>query len=607
MSLNLPRPALLSPIANWLSQLNGRRLKARRQRKDARAYQDLLKREQREASARPIDLNDPSLSLRITLIFLPESKASQVLADQLTELQAQQHGNWELLTDRGPAGTPPPTDPRCRWFSTPPEADLAHRYNALLAEARGDYVVLLRESDRLAGPHALRLWAEAAQHFHRPPVVYSDEDRVDQAGRHHRPHFKCDWNQELQRAAHALGRSWLVRTDRARQVGGWPELPEPGAAQLLVLAACGNHERCPAVHVPHVLWHWQAPSNCPTTEPTSIAQAQAVQRLLRSQGVNCTVRPAPDVGLHVRYAVPEPAPLVSLIVPTRNGLHLLRQCVESVLKHTRYPNFELLIVDNGSDDPATLDYLAQRTGDARVRVRRDARPFNYSALNNHALADCRGELICLLNNDTEVISPHWLDEMVALACRADVGVVGARLWFGNGTLQHAGVLLGLGGYAGHLHLDLPRGQTGYFGRACLTQEFSAVTAACLVMRRCVFDAVGGLNEENLGIDLNDVDLCLRVREAGWRVVWTPFAELFHHESASRGKTLSAERRARQQAEQAWFAKRWSHWLHADPAYHPSLSLRREAFALDEVSRVSTATPWYLAPNPTRPLSPPAGR
>jgi GT2 family glycosyltransferase len=587
-------------LRRWLHRWNARRLGARRARQAEQAYQALLARDRQATRGGRMNRQPEAQPLRITLICLPEGQDPWPLAARLDHLAGQDHPDWELLIDRWPADTPAATDPRCRCPHTPDSASLAERYNLLLAQATGSYVARLRDGDRLSSPHALRLWAEAAERFGAPAVLYADEDRVHRHGRHHSPHFKCGWNQELQRASHALGRAWLLRTDRARAAGGWPALPEPAASQWLVLAACGADPQPAPVHVPHLLWHWQTAQGPAPVAPGSPEQARAIHAVLQSHGVACSASPAVQAGLRLRYALPEPAPLVSLIVPTRNGLALLRQCVDSVLSRTRYPCYELLIVDNGSDDPATLAYLQAVVADPRVRVRVDPQPFNYAALNNQALPDCRGSVIGLLNNDTEVISPDWLEEMVGLACRRDVGAVGARLWYGNGTLQHAGVLLGLGGFAGHPHMGLPRGAQGYFGRACLAQEFSAVTAACLVMRRSVFDAVGGLDAQSLAVDLNDVDLCLKLRQRGLRVVWTPHAELFHHESASRGKVLQPDQLARQQREQQCFAARWAGWLTRDPAYNPNLALRRDAFVVDPQPRVDLRTPWWQTALPPQP-------
>ncbi|GAI44454.1 unnamed protein product, partial [marine sediment metagenome] len=257
---------------------------------------------------------------------------------------------------------------------------------------------------------------------------------------------------------------------------------------------------------------------------------------------------------------------------TRNRLNLLQQCIDSIVAKTEYANYEIIIVDNNSDDEDTLKYLDTISREKRIRVIRDMRPFNYSALNNGAVQEAKGEFVGLINNDIEVISANWLSEMVSIASQPGVGAVGARLWYPDDTLQHGGVILGLLGAAGHAHKGLPRGAPGYFGRAQLTQTLSAVTAACLIVRKDIFTQVGGLDEENLKVAFNDIDFCIRVRQAGYRNVWTPFAELYHHESASRGTEDTPEKQARFLREVNFLKERWGRVLREDPAYSPNLTL-----------------------------------
>jgi GT2 family glycosyltransferase len=289
----------------------------------------------------------------------------------------------------------------------------------------------------------------------------------------------------------------------------------------------------------------------------------------------------------VRYALPDILPLVSLIIPTRNGLQLLQQCIESIVQKTTYPNYEILIIDNGSDELEILEYFKVLVTDSRIRVIRDHSPFNYSALNNAAVKLARGELIGLINNDIEVISPDWLSEMVSHALRPEVGAVGAKLLYLNSTVQNAGDILGvgIGHIAGHAHKDLPRDEHGYFGRANLIQSFSAVTAACLVIRKSTYESLGGLNEVDLQIVYNDVDFCIRLRNAGYRNIWTPYAELYHHESATRGYEDTPEKKARFKREIAYMQSQWGDALQNDPAYSPNLTIHKGDFSLAWPPRV----------------------
>jgi GT2 family glycosyltransferase len=295
-------------------------------------------------------------------------------------------------------------------------------------------------------------------------------------------------------------------------------------------------------------------------------------------GADASVEVLPHGHYRIRWRLPDPPPLVSLIIPTRDKLDLLKTCVESILALTSYPNYEILVVDNQSSERETLDYMRSLQTRERVSVLHHDQPFNYSAINNWAARRASGEIIGLVNNDIEVISPDWLDEMASQAWRPEVGAVGAMLYYPDDRIQHAGVILGLGGIANHAYAGLPKGYAGHGGRARVCQYLSAVTAACLLVRRDVFDQVGGLDEK-LQVAFNDVDFCLRLREAGYWNIWTPFAELYHHESASRGTEDSPEKIERFLGEVALMEQRWRHLLRVDPAYNRNLTLMDQDFSL----------------------------
>jgi GT2 family glycosyltransferase len=286
----------------------------------------------------------------------------------------------------------------------------------------------------------------------------------------------------------------------------------------------------------------------------------------------------------VRFVMKAPRPAVTIVIPTRDRADLLEACVESVLSSTTYGNFRVMIVDNGSQDPAACELLARYRARG-IAVSRDEAEFNFSALNNRAIAQVSTELVCLLNNDVRIVTPEWLEEMAGIATRPGVGAVGARLWFPSGTLQHAGLVLGIAGFAGYAHKNLPRGEGGYASRAVLQQDFSAVTAACLLVRKRIYDEVGGL-DESLSVAFNDVDFCLRLRAAGYRNAWTPYAELIHDESASRGGESTPEKVERLGGEMRLLRKRWGKALYEDPCYSPNLTLDREDFSLAWPPRIA---------------------
>jgi len=566
---------LFARLNAWLHRVNRRRLQRRRHamhRAAERAWMASDDASNPKAAhallARFAGLQQPSV---LGIVMRPAGH--EAVPGWPWQRRAALTSNWQVLT-------------------SDPAANLA----AVLRAATTDAIALL-PADCCLAAHAPALIAEAIARFPNFVLLYGDEDRVDSDGRRHSPLLHGGWNAELLRSTPYLSGLVVARRDAVcallaqdaqLHASGWWDF-------LLRLTEQAADENI--VHIPHVLSHRladQRVSQHVAVPAVDAAGLGVVQQHLGRGGLAAHAVASPMGGVHVRYAVPAPAPLVSLIIPTRNGLQLLRQCVQSVLARTAYAPYEIVIVDNGSDDPATLHYLRELQADSRIRVQRDDRAFNFAALNNAAVPLCRGRVLGFVNNDVEVISAGWLDEMVGLAMRADVGAVGARLWFSDATLQHAGVILGIGGVAAHVHQRLARGQPGYQGRAHVTQEFSAVTAACMLMRREVFEQVNGFDEVAFAVDFNDVDLCLRIRRAGHRVVWTPHAELFHHESATRGASWSEEKKARQVREFQRMRERWASWLDNDPAYNPNASLKNLdfAFSIAAEPRVSLLQPWF---------------
>jgi GT2 family glycosyltransferase len=292
--------------------------------------------------------------------------------------------------------------------------------------------------------------------------------------------------------------------------------------------------------------------------------------------------------------LPYPIPHVTIIIPTKNNTNLLKTCIQSILNKTAYSAFDILVMDNGSDEKDFFQFMDELKLDNRISFLSDDRSFNYSALNNSAVSAAKGEYVCLLNNDTEVISPNWLSELVSVAIQPTIGAVGAKLYYPTGNIQHCGVILGIGEVASHAHQYCPSKSFGYFGRAVLMQEMSAVTGACLLVSKKTYIEVGGLDEVNLTVAFNDVDFCLRLKKAGYRNIWTPFAELYHHESASRDKGEKEVKSQRAINEIAFMKERWGTIIKFDPAYNPNLSLSSGNFSLSFPPRQSILQVDYLA-------------
>ena len=466
---------------------------------------------------------------------------------------------------------------------------IAEASNSALAMASGSYVGLLDHDDELR-PHALLEMAEAIVANPGLALLYSDEDKLDEDGRRFDPYFKPDWNPDLLLSQNYICHFTVIRTDLVREVGGFRRGFEGSQDHDLFLRCT---ERLPASrihHVPRVLYHWRAIEGSTALardakDYAADAGARAVAGHLERMHPGARVEPLSHGHYRVRWPLPAVPPKASLVIPTRDKVELLRTCVDSILAKTRYPDYDVVVVDNQSSDQATLDYLARITHDPRVRVLRYDAPFNYSAINNWAVDQCDGAVIGLINNDIEVISPDWLGEMVSQALRPGIGAVGAMLYYPDDTIQHAGVGLGIHGVAAHLYTGMPRGYPGHGGRARVAQQLSAVTGACLVVARHAWEEVGGLDEA-LQVAFNDIDFCLRLGEAGHRNIWTPFAELYHHESASRGSEDSEEKQQRFAGEVDLMRERWDARLRADPTYNVNLSLLDTCSGLSSPPRLS---------------------
>lgn len=453
--------------------------------------------------------------------------------------------------------------------------------NSALALASGEFIALLEHDDELT-PNALLEVAETICGQPTVGLIYSDEDKIDEHGQRFDPYFKPDWNPELLRGQNYICHLTVFRASLLRDAGGFRLGFEGSQDHDLILRCTERLAPRNVVHVRRILYHSRSlvgptAQCCASDGDASVAGAKAVSEHLVRIGADASVDAFSHGQYRIRWRLPSPVPRVSLIIPTRDNLALLRSCIDSILGLTTYPRYDLLIVDNQSNQPETLDYLAMIGARERVTVLRYDAPFNYSAINNWAARHTKGEVLGLVNDDIEVLSPDWLDEMASQAWRPDVGAVGAMLYFPDGRIQHAGVILGLGGIADHAYAGLPRGYLGHGWRARVCQNLSAVTAACLLVRRDVFEQVGGLDEK-LRVAFNDIDFCLRVKEAGYLNVWTPFAELYHHQSASRGAENSPEKLERFLGEVALMEGRWGGLLRADPAYNPNLTLTGMDFA-----------------------------
>lgn len=536
-----------------------------------------------------------SLIMPVTLSDLAQGEAPFITT--INSLKAQNYFFWEVFIVLSAEITDAQRLSLESHISSTSRINVIRSYHRTFAkldhqgfiQTQGEGVMRISWGDQLA-PEALYVLAKAWNDYPDAQLFYSDEDVITAEGKRCQPSFKPGWNPDLLLSTNYIGRIalykrkllWQLESEQADLLSSLTSRAAVDYALALTFMMWkGTHGKASSVcHVPSMLYHRSAdfPHLLQQQDAISLVSSVLKQQVSSAKAL---VHPGlMDSAVRIEWPIPKPAPLVSLLVPTRNGVDILRPCVDAILERTAYTHFELLILNNQSDCLETIEYMddvAKR--DSRVRVLHWNHPFNYSAINNFGAAHAHGSIIGLINNDVEPVNEYWLTEMVSQACRSEIGCVGAKLYYPNGMLQHGGVILGLGDVAGHAHRFFPRESDGYNGRLKLVQNLSAVTAACLLVRKSVFNNVGGLNEQHLSVAYNDVDFCIKVREAGYRNLWSPFAELYHHESISRGADDTPTKRARWLSEVAYMRRTWGSLLDNDPAYNPNLTLVHEDFSL----------------------------
>lgn len=549
---------------------------------------------QKIAQASPRQWNDadgwPLISVLLPVFNTPETLLRRCIESVLR----QSYPKWELcIADDGSTDEHvrrvlqqyAAQDARIKVEFREANGHIANASNTALALAGGGYIGLLDHDDELA-EHALFCVASAIQEQPDVQLLYSDEDKLNESGQRCDPYFKPDFSPDLLLGQNYFGHFCVFNRSLVCAVGGFRVGFEGSQDYDLILRCLARlPDGGKVLHLPHVLYHWRKTAGStalnPAQKPYAYAAAQrALQEYLDHHEPGAQVSIVAP-GLYRQHWPMATPPKVSIVVPTRDGLDVLRPCIESIIQRTRYPDFEILIIDNQSQLPETTSYLADlvESMHGRVRVYQYDQAFNYSAINNLAAANAQGTVLALVNNDIEVLNPDWLWEMVAQAMRPGVGCVGAKLYYPDGTLQHGGVILGVGGVAGHAHQFAEKDSVGYFNRLRIVHNISAVTGAALVVKKAIYFQVGGMDETHLPVAFNDVDFCLRVREAGYRNVWTPYAELLHHESKTRGANNTPAKQSQFESERSYMRDRWAALLDRDPYYNPNLSLHREDFSL----------------------------
>lgn len=537
---------------------------------------------------------------KFSIIVPVYNTSPQVLAEMVSSVRNQIYENWELCLADDASPQPHVREflenlsddkGRIKIVLREKNGGISEATNSALGLADGDYITFLDHDDVLP-VHAL---ATMAAYINRHPdadIFYSDEDKLDRKGRRYDHFFKPDWNRERLYGQNYLNHLTVIRASMIRSLGGLRAGVEGSQDYDLVLRAVSS-TKAPIVHVPHILYHWRIYGNAGTFSSTQLERAtasarKAITEHFEAAGQEVAVVPAAISHFHrVVRNDPNPWPKVSVIIPSRDHAELLTACLDG-LGRTDYPNIEIILADNGSVQPEARALFedAKRSGAVVIDC---SGPFNYSWINNRAARIASGEILLLLNNDTEIVDPSWLKEMVRYLLQPDVAAVGAKLLYPDRTIQHAGVVLGVGGLAGHIYVSEREKAAGYAGALGIARDVSCVTAACMAIRKSVFDELGGFNEIDLQVAFNDVDLCIRIRQAGYRIIFTPFAILTHYESKSRGADMTGENFKRFQGEIKYMKERWGKVLRHDPFHNPNLSLECSGIELAFPPR--HAFPW----------------
>ena len=531
----------------------------------------------------------PKISIAMP-VYNVEEKWLRLCIDSILN---QVYTNWELCM-ADDASTDPNVkkilteyqqlDERIRVVFREQNGHISEATNSALAIATGEFVALLDNDDELA----INAFYEVVKVLNENPeldLIYSDEDKIDMDGNRSDPAFKPDWSPDLLLGTNYISHLGVYRRSILEEIGGFRKGYEGSQDYDLVLRLTEKTTKERIKHIPKVLYYWRMLPTSTAVDQGSKGYAfeaglRAVQDALVRRGINGHATHGAANGLYDVYYDIKSDKLVSIIIPTKNGYKDVQRCVSSIIEKTTYQNYEIIMADNGSTDPKMHELYAEfeQQLPGRFFVESIDIPFNFSTINNRAVKKAHGEYLLFLNNDTEVITENWLTLMVSFAQQERIGCVGAKLLYPNNTVQHAGVILGLGGVAGHGHYGYPHGDLGYFGRLAINVNYSAVTAACLLMKKADFDAVGGF-EEAFTVAFNDVDLCLKVQALGRDNVWLHEAELYHFESQTRGYDDKGKKKKRFEQEKVMMEEKWGPLIENDPFYNPNLTRDIPNFSL----------------------------
>ena len=535
----------------------------------------------------------PKISIVVPLYKTPEKYLLQLVES----VKAQTYPNWELCLSDGSGENSPLTsflksleagDERIKVAYNEQALQISENTNAGIEIATGAYIAFADHDDELT-PHALFECVKALNKDRKIRLIYSDEDKMSMDGhKFFQPHFKPDYNPDLLCTVNYICHLFVVQREILDQVGTFRKEFDGAQDYDFIFRCVEAVDPSEIYHVTKILYHWRCHEDSTAENPESKTYAfeagkRAIEEHYHRTGIRAEVYQGEFLGLYRTRFLRDYDPLISIIIPNKDHIEDLKRCMDSIDQKSSYKNYEYIIVENNSTDEKTFQYYKDLEAEnPKAHVVYWDKEFNYSAINNYGATFAKGEYILLLNNDTEIINETCLEELLGYCMRSDVGAVGARMYYEDDTIQHAGVVIGFGGIAGHCFVLQPRGTTGYCHRIICAQDYSAVTAACMLVKKSAFDEVGGLTEE-LAVAFNDIDFCMKLREAGYLIVYNPYAELYHYESKSRGLEDTPEKVARFNKEMQIFERRWPDILrNGDPYYNPNLTLKSQDFSLRRI-------------------------
>ncbi len=553
------------------------------------AYNDWLK----EHAKRDLSFQKAEIfqySPKISIITATFNTNPKLLRAAITSVSNQTYPNWELCIADGKSNDEVKNvleeyakkDSRIKIVFLDKNKGIAGNMNEALNIASGEFTGFLDHDDELH-PSALYEIVKLLNTNRELDFIYTDEDKISIKGKRFSPHFKTDWSPDLLRSSNYICHFAVIRKTIIDSIGGFSPEYEGSQDYDIFLRISEITDRI--AHIPKVLYHWRVhktsvAGNAKTKMYAYDSAKKALSSHLQRLGLEGTVDFTNSLGYYrIKYAI-NTYPPVSIIIPNKDNPGMLKKCINSVLNKSTYQNYKIVIVENQSVEKEVFDYYKELKKISKIKIINYNKTFNFSSINNYAVSQTDTEYLIFLNNDTEVISPEWIESMLEFAQRKDVGAIGAKLYYKNNRIQHGGIIIWQNGILAHAFKNVHKKNIGDMARAAIIQNYSAVTAACMMTKKSIFDKVGGF-DDSFAFSYNDVDYCLKIRELGYLIVWTPYAELYHYESKSRGYDTTEAKKDRHNKEWMLLRTKWkSIFENGDPYYNPNLSIQKEDFSLN---------------------------